>query len=67
MYNYSKEIVEKLHLLHHAIKVEEGAVGELNSIKHQVNTKALDLIKQINQEKNELLEQIDNVKRKYES
>ena len=67
MYNYSKEIVEKLHLLHHAIKVEETAVGELNSIKHQVNTKALELIKQINQEKSDLLDQIDNVKRKYES
>ena len=39
MYNYSKEIVEKLHLLNNAIKVEESAVTELNLIKHQVNTK----------------------------
>jgi hypothetical protein len=67
MYSYSKDIVEKLHLLNHTIKVEESAVSELNSIKHQVNTKALELIKQINQEKSDLLEQIDNVKRKYES
>lgn len=67
MYNYSKDIVEKLHLLNNAIKIEESAVSELNLIKHQVNTKALDLIKQINQEKIELIEQIENVKRKYES
>jgi hypothetical protein len=67
MYNYSKEIVEKLHLLSNAIKVEESAVSELNSIKHQVNMKALELIKQINQEKNELVEQIEKVKTKYES
>lgn len=67
MYNYSKEIVEKLHLLNNAIKVEESAVSELNSIKHLVNTKALELIKQINQEKLELVEQIENAKHKYES
>ena len=67
MYNFSKEIVEKLHLLNNVIKIEESAIGELNLIKHQVNTKALELIKQINQEKNELIEQIDNVKQKYES
>ena len=36
MYNYSKEIVEKLHLLNNAIKVEESAILELNSIKHLV-------------------------------
>ncbi len=67
MYNYSKEIVEKLHVLNNAIKVEESAISELNSIKHQVNTKAIELIKQINQEKVELIEQIENDKRKYES
>jgi hypothetical protein len=67
MYNYSKEIVEKLHLLNNAIKIEEATVSELNLIKHQVNTKAIELIKQINQEKCELIEQIENVKRKYES
>lgn len=67
MYNYSKEIVEKLHLLNNAIKVEESAVTELNLIKHQVNTKAIDLIKQINQEKTNLIEQIEIVKKKYES
>jgi coenzyme F420-reducing hydrogenase delta subunit len=67
MYNYSKEIVEKLHLLNNTIKMEETAVSELNLIKHQVNTKAIELIKQINQEKCELIEQIENVKRKYES
>ena len=67
MYNYSKEIVEKLHMLNNAIKIEESAVSELNSIKHKVNTKAIELIKQINQEKVDLIEQIDNVKRKYES
>jgi hypothetical protein len=67
MYNFSKEIVEKLHLLNNAIKIEESAISDLNTIKHQVNTKALEIIKQINQEKNELVEQIDNVKRKYES
>lgn len=67
MYNYSKEIVEKLHLLNNAIKVEESAVSELNSIKHLVNTKAIELIKQINQEKVELVEQIENAKLKYES
>ena len=67
MYNYSKEIVEKLHLLNNAIKVEESAVTELNLIKHQVNTKALDLVKQINQEKTNLIEQIENVKKKYET
>ena len=66
MYNYSKEIVEKLHLLNNAIKVEESAVTELNLIKHQVNTKAIDIIKQINQEKNNLIEQIENVKKRYE-
>ena len=67
MYNYSKEIVEKLHLLNNAIKVEESAILELNSIKHLVNTKAIDIIKQINQEKSELVEQIENAKLKYES
>lgn len=67
MYNYSKTIVEKLHLLNNTIKIEESTVTELNLIKHQVNTKALELIKQINQEKSELIEQIENVKRKYES
>ena len=67
MYNYSKEIVEKLHLLNNTIKMEESAVSELNLIKHQVNTKAIELIKQINQEKSDLIEQIENVKRKYES
>jgi len=67
MYNYSKEIVEKLHLLNNAIKMEESAVSELNSIKHLVNTKAIELIKQINQEKVELVEQIENAKLKYES
>lgn len=67
MYNYSKEIVEKLHLLNNAIKIEESAVGELNSIKHLVNTKAIELTKQINQEKLELVEQIENAKLKYES
>lgn len=67
MYNYSKEIVEKLHLLNNAIKIEESTVSELNLIKHQVNTKAIELVKQINQEKSELIEQIENVKRKYES
>lgn len=67
MYNYSKEIVEKLHLLNNTIKMEESAVSELNLIKHQVNTKAIELIKQINQEKCDLIEQIENVKRKYES
>lgn len=67
MYNYSKEIVEKLHFLNNAIKVEESAVGQLNLIKHQVNTKAIELVKQVNQEKLELVEQIENVKRKYES
>lgn len=67
MYNYSKEIVEKLHLLNNTIKMEESAVSELNLIKHQVNTKAIELIKQINQEKTDLIEQIENVKRKYES
>jgi hypothetical protein len=67
MYNYSKEIVEKLHLLNAAIKVEESAVGELNMIKHQVNTKAIELIKQINQEKVDLISQIERVKQKYES
>jgi hypothetical protein len=67
MYNYSKEIVEKLHLLNNAIKVEESAILELNSIKHLVNTKAIDIIKQINQEKLELVEQIENAKLKYES
>ena len=66
MYNYSKEIVEKLHVLNNAIKVEESAVSELNSIKHQVTTKAIELIKQINQEKIELIEQIESAKRKYE-
>ena len=66
MYNYSKEIVEKLHLLNNAIKVEESAVTELNLIKHRVNTKALDLIKQINQEKVNLIEQIENVKKRYQ-
>jgi hypothetical protein len=67
MYNFSKEIVEKLHLLNNAIKIEESAISELNLIKHKVNTKALELIKQINQEKADLIEQIENVKRKYES
>lgn len=67
MYNYSKEIVEKLHLLNNTIKMEEAAVSELNLIKHQVNTKAIELIKQINQEKSDLIEQIENVKQKYES
>lgn len=66
MYNYSKEIVEKLHFLNNAIKIEESAINELNSIKHQVNTKALELIKQVNQEKVELTEQIENAKRNYE-
>lgn len=67
MYNYSKTIVEKLHLLNNTIKIEESTVTELNLIKHQVNTKALELIKQINQEKADLIEQIETVKRKYES
>ena len=67
MYNFSKEIVEKLHLLNNAIKIEESAISELNLIKHKVNIRALELIKQINQEKLELIEQIENVKRKYES
>ena len=66
IYNYSKDIVEKLHLLNNAIKIEESAVSELNLIKHQVNTRALELIKQINQEKNDLIEQIEKVKQKYE-
>jgi hypothetical protein len=66
MYNYSKDIVEKLHLLNQAIKIEESTVSDLNLIKHQVNTKALELIKQINQEKDELIQQIENVKLKYE-
>jgi hypothetical protein len=66
MYNFSKEIVEKLHLLNNAIKIEESAITELNLIKHKVNTKALEVIKQINQEKVNLIEQIENVKRKYE-
>jgi hypothetical protein len=66
IYNYSKDIVEKLHLLNNAIRVEESAVSELNLIKHQVNTKALELIKQINQEKIDLIEQIEKVKQKYE-
>jgi hypothetical protein len=66
MYNYSKDIVEKLHLLNNTIKIEETTISELNLIKHQVNTKALELIKQINQEKDELLQQIENVKKKYE-
>ncbi|CAF1004897.1 unnamed protein product [Brachionus calyciflorus] len=66
MYNYSKTIVEKLHLLNNTIKIEESTVSDLNLIKHQVNTKALELIKQINQEKSDLLDQIENVKRKYE-
>jgi len=47
--------------------MEESAVSELNSIKHLVNTKAIELIKQINQEKVELVEQIENAKLKYES
>lgn len=67
MYNFSKEIVEKLHLLNNAIKIEESAIIELNQIKHQVNTKALELIKQINLEKLELVDKIEAVKRKYES
>ncbi len=67
MYNFSKEIVEKLHFLNNAIRVEESAVSELNLIKHQVNTKAIELIKQVNQEKLELIEQIESAKRKYES
>jgi len=67
MYNFSKEIVEKLHFLNNSIKVEELAVSELNLIKHQVNTKAIELIKQVNQEKLELIEQIENAKRKHES
>lgn len=67
MYNYSKAIIEKLHLLNNTIKTEELTISELNMIKHQVNTKALELIKQINQEKQELLDQIENTKRKYES
>ena len=66
MYNYSKDIVEKLHLLNNTIKIEETTISELNLIKHQVNTKALELIKQINQEKDELIEQIESVKKKYE-
>ena len=66
MYNYSKDIVEKLHLLNNTIKIEESTISELNLIKHRVNTKAIELIKQINQEKDDLIEQIENVKQKYE-
>lgn len=67
MYNYSKEIVEKLHFLNNSIRIEELAISELNSIKHQVTTKAIELIKQVNLEKVELIDQIENAKRKYES
>jgi hypothetical protein len=66
--NYSciKITTDKLNKLHNIIKHDELNLNELNLIKQQINTKANDLIKQIENEKNDLNDTIDTIISEYE-
>jgi hypothetical protein len=66
-YNRVKEIVEKFNYLQNSIKLDEISLSELNLVKHQINVKANELIRKIEQEKIELNERIDNVRQRYET
>lgn len=66
-YNRVKEIVEKFNYLQNSIKLDEITLSELNLVKHQINVKANELIRKIEQEKIELNERIDNVRQRYET
>ena len=66
IYNYSKDIVERLHYLNRTIKLDESTLTELNMIRHRVTSRAIELIKQINEERDELVERIDAIKQSRE-
>lgn len=65
-YNYIKGLTNNVNNLQDSIKYDESNLNELNLIKQQINAKASDLIKQIENEKNELNDIIDAIINEYE-
>ena len=65
-YNFIKNTSDRANKLFGVLKNAEMNLNELSLIKQQANTKALDLIKQVENEKNELNETIDKIIYEYE-